>query len=208
MHVALLCALFAMNAAPAREDQFTRLGRERSQFGDKPNSGKWKHVATSHFGGTWILFPVGRSDRRYYFTESGGGSGPARLCSESKRGKRITLDWMIHFTPSPNPPPFPKPGSLGKYVCEFFHYYQLQGRIPAAARAALEATEALAGYRLTGGPGAPYFWFVYPDGKETKAETNWSLADGDYYILPKTREPYPITKEERQAILAMKAPRG
>jgi hypothetical protein len=199
---ALICAGFLGLAEPPAQapkqkapDEFTRLGRERADFGDKPNAGDWGYFVPGAMGGTHILFPVGRSDRRYYWTEE-----QLRLCCESKHGNKITLDWMITLDSAKTPYPFPKGGTLWKYVC---HGLRPHGRISKAARLALQAREALAAYQPADSVNvSPSCWFVKVDGTDCGYE---GFDNGGGNTLPITRVPYPITKEEKKAILAARA---
>lgn len=197
MQVALFCALLAVVATPPKADEFTRLGRARADFGDKHTAGKWKFVQSGGFGGTEILFPVGRSDRRYYFTDL-CGSG-YRLCCESKHGRGITLDWMIHLDGTKTRPAFSNGGTLWKYLSDASG---LPAHLPEAAREALQSKEALAGYRFGGVNDGPYCWFLFPDGKATEPEA-FDVSESD--VPPRTRAPYTVTNAERTAIRAIRA---
>ena len=177
------------------EEEFTRLGRARADFGDKPNAGEWGYFVPGMMGGTDILFPVGRSDRRYYWTPE-----QLRLCCESRHGKKITLDWMITLDTPKSPYQFPNGGTLWKLACQGL---RPRDRMPKSARLALQAREALAGYQPADSVNKdPSCWFVKEDGTECGYE---SFDNGGNKTLPRTRVPYPITSTEKKAILARRS---
>src|SRR5687768_12323398 len=100
------------DAASAEDRLRLPLGRERASFGDKRNAGRSKYVDTAQFGGTYIYFPAGRSDVRFYLVrtnDSRPGAVGARLNRQSKRGNPISLDWMIELRN-------PRPGAGSRRV--------------------------------------------------------------------------------------------
>jgi hypothetical protein len=197
MHTALFCALLATVATPPQGDEFTRLGRARADFGDKHNAGKWKFVPRGQFGGTEILFPIGRSDVRYYSTDLCGAG--YRLCCETKHGKTIKLEWMIQLVDTKNPTVLRHGGPLWRYGCTG---WRLPDPMPTAVRKALESQDPLAAYHFAGVNDSASCCFIFPDGTPSKLEV-FDAAESD--PLPRTRAPYNVTKEERKAIRALRA---
>jgi hypothetical protein len=206
---------------PSLEREFERLGRQRADFGDVSNSGKWKYVDTHQFGGTYIFFPVGRADIRYYLVLIPGVPGPgsveARFNRQSKEGDSISLEWMFELTGRRSDQQRRvATGTLGTLLEE----WDLPANAPEAALRALDERGGLAAYRVSGGHGAPFYWFITADGTERKVHHDWSLlptAEGPLAVPtrlfrgvqegdrpPRTKEPYPISAEEKRAIAIMR----
>lgn len=178
-----------------------KLGRERSQFGDIPNSGLWKHSYVGQFGGTDILFPAGSSNERYYVTSSPGAKR-WRISKQTKLNGKIRKDWMIFVetgteTRIKSPGPLWLHGGGGKIV----------GQIPKTALTDLQNKTPLALYHAN--VHASYCIFISSDGK--KSDMTWwdagivtKLPGGgieeDFSNLPKTPGPYPITPEELEYV--------
>lgn len=182
-------------------DPVEKLGRERSQFGDIPNSGLWKHGYTGQFGGTNILFRAGSATERYYVTAS-PGAPRWRISRETMVSGRIRKDWMIFIeagkeTMIKHPGPLWRHGGGGKIV----------GNIPKMALADLQNQEPLALYHSN--VHASYCQFLFSDGKKSDP-IGWSAGverpvpgggtTEDFRMLPKTPGPYPISPEEREYI--------
>jgi hypothetical protein len=178
-----------------------KLGRERSQFGDIPNSGLWKHGYTGQFGGTNILFRAGSSTERYYVTAS-PGAPRWRISRETMVNGRIRKDWMIFIedgkeTRIKHPGPLWRHGGGGKIV----------GKVPKMALIDLENQEPLALYHSN--VHSSFCQFIFSNGKESDPKP-WSPSverqypgggtTEDFSMLPKTPKPYPITPEEREYI--------
>jgi hypothetical protein len=182
----------------ALEKHFARIGRERADFGEVPNSGKWKFVVTGQFGATYIIFPLGRADIRYYLVSS-SGTGVLRLNRQSKHNGKISRDWMIEL-PSPNKgEKGPKAiGTLGQY----FTKGNLPKGVPKAALADLNMLRGYAIYDPADFHAGPSFSYLHPEGLESESLVEWRIPDQELQRLPLTAKPYPLTPEEKAAIAA------
>jgi len=196
------------------EEWAHKLGKERSTYGDIPNSGPWKHGYTGQFGGTYIFFPAGRSPERYYFTTVPGDT-KWRMSKTIRVKGKVRKDWLIYIKKGPDDSRIKKPGPLWKWARQG----TIVGKIPRSALTDLQNQTPLALYHSN--VHISYYCFVLPDGKETEHEI-WEpeivtkLENGgyrsDFGLLPKTREPYPITIEEKDYLVqtrsARRAPPG
>ncbi|HJP82827.1 MAG TPA: hypothetical protein VJ835_04910 [Fimbriimonadaceae bacterium] len=191
----VLATILLLQPQAVDEDAWAlKLGKERTQFGDIPNSGLWKHGDVGQFGGTYILFRAGSSTERYYYTTA-AGSGSSRISRETKVGGKIRKDWMI-FLSEGKEPRIKKPGPLWLYAGGG----KISGSIPKRALADLQNPVPLAIYHAN--VHYSYCAFTLPDGKLSpflEWEAGTITADGGYSygMLPKASKPYPITPEER-----------
>lgn len=190
-----LASILLFQASTVDEEVWAqKLGRERSEFGDIPNSGLWKHSYVGQFGGTYILFRAGSSAERYYYT-SIPGSG-SRISRESKVGGKIRKDWMI-FLRTGTDARIKKPGTLWLWAGGG----KIAGPIPKKALLDLQNPAPLAMYHAN--IHYSYCAFINPSGKPSEFN-DWEAgtygADGSYSfdLLPKSPWPYPITPEERR----------
>ena len=196
MFLAILTSVLVSQASTSEEQAWAlKLGKARSEFGDIPNSGLWKHGYVGQFGGTYILFRAGSSTERYYYTTSPGAKR-WRISRVTKKNGKIHKDWMI-FIEKGAEPRIKKPGALwlfaggGKVV----------GTIPRRALGDLQSSVPLALYHAN--IHASYSSFVFANGKESEMkswEAGFQDKDNNYSfdLLPKTRVPYFITPEERE----------
>lgn len=199
---ALFASLAVSQSASPKDDAWVQvLGKERSQFGDIPNSGLWKHSYTGQFGGTYILFRAGSSAERFYVTRS-PGADRWRISKVSKIKGKIRKDWMI-FVGGGNESRIKKPGPLWRYGGGG----KIVGPLPKAALADLQSQVPLALYHSN--VHSSFCQFIFSDGKESElmpwnAGTVTTHPGGgyseDFSELPKTRNPYPITPEEREYV--------
>jgi hypothetical protein len=176
-------------------DEFSALGWARARFGERPNAGKTGYSVPGAMGGSVVIFPAGRSDTRYYWTAE-----LSRLTCETKRNGHIKLEWSIAFQKADPPVSSKKAGTLWRLVST---HLRPEAKVPKAALAALRAHQAFAVYQPADSVNvSPTAWFVKVDGKEVGYE---GFDNGGGNALPRTRNPYPITKAERKAILAARA---
>lgn len=184
-------------SSPGEAAWALKLGRERSQYGDIPNSGLWKHGYTGQFGGTDILFRAGSSTQRYYVTSS-PGADRWRISRTTMIKGAIRKDWLI-FVEKGREPRIKKPGPLWKYGGG-----RIVGAIPKMALADLQNPVPLALYHSN--VHRSYCSFIGPSGRASE-DMDWepeivtsSGGSGyslDFSKLPRTDKPYPITPQER-----------
>ncbi|MBC8066422.1 MAG: hypothetical protein H7Y17_16440 [Chlorobia bacterium] len=194
--MAILTSVLVSQASTQNEEAWAqRLGKARSVFGDIKNSGLWKHGYTGQFGGTYILFRAGSSTERYYYTTS-PGANRWRISRVTKLNGKIRKDWMI-FIEKGTEARIGKPGPLWLWAGKG----KVVGSLPKKALADLRSQVPLACYHSN--VHSSYCLFIFPDGKVSEympwedgvaLESNGASFD----MLPKTREPYPITSEERE----------
>jgi hypothetical protein len=196
MCLTILASVLVLQSSTVEEEVWAqKLGKERSTFGDIPNSGLWKHGYTGQFGGTYILFRAGSSTERYYYTVS-PGAGRNRISRVTRLGEKIRKDWMI-FIEKGAESRITKPGPLWIWTGR----QKIVGSIPKQALADLQSQVPLAMYHSN--VHYSYCSFISPDGKESEYR-DWEagFADGNngysFAMLPKTKAPYPVTVEERR----------
>ncbi len=182
----LACIVLSQNVGDPGWVQ--RLGRERADYGDIPNSGEWKYVLSGQFGGTTILYRVGSSTERYYLSYT-SGSGKRRLSKTTLVNGTIRRSWMIHMKDHGRTS-IARPGTLWNFAVAG---HQVVGLVPKEALKDLQSPEPLAVYKYN--IHAPYCFVVF-EGGEAVGEEPWSLFERDPNTLPKTADPYPIPKYE------------
>jgi hypothetical protein len=178
------------------------LGRARADFGQIPNSGRWKFVFTSQFGGTTILFPAGRADIRYYCVQLNGAG--YRLCRQSKRAGKIRRDWIFETTiRNTNPVRSSRDGVLRAYLSDFL----LPKGLSKETLEDLDSSSSFASYRPQSG-GSPKFdyhrrgeiLFLTKEIDSAKQLPGWEIPANEMKLIPRTTKPYPITPEELEEI--------
>ncbi len=188
--------------ALAQVDPFA-LGRARADFGEIPNSGKWKFVYSGQFGGTEIFFPSGRADVRYYLVWLNGDG--LRICKQSKRNGKIRKEWLLEVKFSNSQTKSPEFNSiLGDCVRSF----GLPKNSTPEVRKDLSSQCSYAVYLpQSGHSGSKYSFEKFREnphqrnndgGGSSRAE--WRIPDSELRLIPRTKSPYPITPEELEEI--------
>ena len=177
------------------------LGRARADFGEIPNSGKWKFVFTGQFSPTMILFPAGRADMRFYLVPLSAGG--YRLCRQSKVEGVINRDWMLEVGGKRGI----FAGSSRGVLYELIAGYKLPKGLSKEVLEDLESSRSYAVYvPQSGGP--PRFsycrfgevLFLRDPAKLPPDYPKWEIPELEKKLLPRTKNPYPVTPGELEDI--------
>lgn len=183
--------------------EFRQLGRQREAFGDleravdSEGEEYWSYIISAE-GHTQILFPVGVSDRRYYYQPQ-----PGYLVYETNTEGRIRLEWAMELEDLPQGLKHERSvsGTLGKMLALFG--LRPKGKLTPAMRASLRAVKGFAWYRFDVMSQTFSAGYLFSDA-EWLQEPALPWPD-DSPHPPRYSEPYPVTTFERSELKRMNA---
>ncbi len=224
--ITLTTLFFIATSLPQQQkrDEFMIIGRHRADFGDNHSINPpfdlnypdydpiWNAHSSRESPPTEIFFAAGTFLSRYYLQMSTGADPPEKrkywLALEYRRnpmnkwGSNIVFEWKVQLAyKKPKSLP-PSSGTLEKIL--YNRGLQVAGPVSARVKAGLKDKRGVAAYMFSP-PAEPAFvyWYVLPDGTETKKlsydspwpEYNWNGT------VPDTPFPYLITVKEKTELV-------
>lgn len=182
-----------VNLPQASEAKLKALGTERAKFGvPKTTQVEFLYNSVGEVSATVILFPEGRSDRRYMYGQiSSGLEGKRFLSCQSKQRGKIVLEWYVHLVHNGDKK---GSGTLSQFIAERKMGFSSDEVIPAGAMKALDAVKGFAAYKYQAQVGWLEYWFVRSSGLSGELERLDPDNIGDW---PVSAIPYPISAEEK-----------
>lgn len=172
------------------------LGQSRAQFGESKRDERVWHYQHSQTLETVILFPSGRSDKRFYvsqMTESKPYS--FTLVQQSHRGRTLHNDWFCPLEPLGDPNVVKRPHAT---ILAYLYDRGLKLRVnePRRSDPIFAKVVGFAAYTWVPVTEVLGYWYIGVDGRETKR--SWtSPSAGTARHFPDMTVSYPISEQER-----------